>query len=90
MSLLLKVEHISYTMGTHALPNICTLALRQMRIYQAKHLCPLHRLISYIEISYLIQCKVENTTTFISPYGPQTNKVLCIALTYTIIAVLLK
>jgi len=25
-SLLLKVEHISYTMGTHALPDICTIA----------------------------------------------------------------
>jgi len=42
---LFKVEHISYTMGTCALPDIYTLALRpaaleQVRIHQAKHSCP--------------------------------------------------
>jgi len=34
VSILLKVEHIS---GTHALPDIYTLALG---LYQAKHQCP--------------------------------------------------
>jgi len=41
MSLFIKVEHISYTMGIRALPDIYTLslrpaALRQVSIYQAK------------------------------------------------------
>jgi len=45
LCLLLKVEHISYTMGTRALPDIYTLALRpvalvQVHIYQKKHSCP--------------------------------------------------
>jgi len=44
VSILLKVEHISYTMGTQALPDIYTLALRlaalgQVCVHQAKHSC---------------------------------------------------
>jgi len=38
--ILIKVQHISYTMGTRALPDIYALAhaaLRQVHIYQAKH-----------------------------------------------------
>jgi len=39
LSLLLKVKHISYTMGTLTLA-IRPAALRQVRIYQAKHSFP--------------------------------------------------
>jgi len=42
---LLKEEHISYTMGISAFPDIYALALGhvalgKVRIYQAKHSCP--------------------------------------------------
>jgi len=45
MTLLLKVEHISYTMGTHGIYTL-TLGLQDQvqvhTLYQEKHLCPLY------------------------------------------------
>jgi len=48
----LKVEHISYAMGTHALPDICTLTLGpaafgQVRINQAKYSYPWYNYYMY-------------------------------------------
>ena len=49
MSLHAKVEHISYTMGTRALPVYThSPSVELVRIYQAKHSCPWYNYYIYI------------------------------------------